>query len=280
MECYPHGATITNDGIFTQSEKKHEVVLVVKFNNSEALILKDPIELTYYKFGSDTIIATDGVFYNFYGYERPTHSQAFGGRKFTLTMHDGEVIECNGQWWSAMTQTARMLIDQPLIDGTANDLKRLQECYVFSGHSADKQKWQELRKTYTGPVYEYYDGEFIIYSLKKQHGKLIKLFRDYRGGLCAIDEHHDHYEIKTIHGKLYFRYRSHIKSDDWYNEIFTKGRKDFSIKEPRKPVEYHICKICKSTDATIPYGDGEYYCHLCDKVMTEEDNRQNYYYGI
>lgn len=44
----------------------HEVVLVVKMNGHDALILKHPVKKVFYKMDDKTIIATDGVFYTFY----------------------------------------------------------------------------------------------------------------------------------------------------------------------------------------------------------------------
>jgi hypothetical protein len=275
MECYSPGAVVVQND--TAPKPTHEVVMVVKFNQGEGLILKEPINLTYYKFGNDTIIATDGVFYNFYAYEVDRYAQAFAGRKFTLTMNDGEVVECSGQWWSARTHTARMLIDQPMTSGTANDLVSLQGCYVFIGHEADAVKWQELRNTYTGPVYEYRDGEFIIKSWLKRPGKLKGFLTDYNGKRCVVDEHKDIYDMQTINGKLYLKYSLAIGWHGLYKEY--PAKKDFSVKEPRVIKDYGLCHLCKKDTARVSYGDGTYICHLCEKELNEQDNRENYNYG-
>lgn len=275
MECISPGA-IDVQNTAQQTKPLHTVVMVVKFNQGEALILKEPIKLTYYKFGSDTIIATDGVFYNFYSRNWSNFGQAFAGRKFTLTMHDGEVVECTGQWWDARTEIARMLIDQPLISGTANDLASLQNCYVYIGHEADVEKWKELRATYTGPVYEHYDAEFIIKGWLKKHGKLKSFLTLSRGERCVVDEHNDIYFIKVIKGKLYFKYYTQIGSQGLYKEY--PGKKDFSIKEPRVLEDHGICCLCQKGIARVPYGDKQYICWICERDLQEEDYRENYYY--
>lgn len=259
----------------------HEILLIVKMNGGEAFILKEPIRLTYYKFEHDTIIGTDGIFYNFYMKDWAGWStDAFGGRKFTLTMHDGEQVVCEGRWWDAISPTAKMLLEgQTLVHASANGVQQLQNCYVYYGYTADKDKLAELRSTYCGPVLEYYEGQFVIKSWLKKHAKLKALIRDYNGEKAVIDEHNDVYQIKTINGKTYFKYWGEIGWHKLYLEYLTEGKKDFSIKGPRKKPEYHKCKMCGSDTATIPYGGGldDFYCHLCDKEMTAEDNRQNYY---
>lgn len=276
--CHIHKPDLNDQpGIY-----KHEIVLIVKMNNHEAFIFKKPIKLTYYKFEQNTIIGTDGVFYNFYMKDWAGWSKdAFGGSKFTLTMHDGEEVHCEGQWWDAISPIAKMLLEgQNFTHSAANSLERLQECYVYCGYTADVDKLKELRDTYKGPVVDYYDGEFIIKSWKKSHGKLKALMKGYNGELQLIDEHDDIYQYKIIHGQLYFKYIYKAAIDGSYSEYFTEGKKDFSIDEPRKKPEYHICVRCGSDDATLDFGyDGkhEYYCHRCSKQMEHEENIRNYY---
>lgn len=273
--CHIHNPELNDQ----PCKPKHEILLIVKMNNSEAFIMKEPISLTYYKF-DDTIIGTDGIFYNFYMKNWAGWSKdAFGGRKFTLTMHDGEEVHCEGQWWDAVSPTAKMLLEgQSFVHTAANALQKLQNCYVYYGYTADKDKLAELRSVYCGPVLEYYEGEFIIKSWLKKHGKLKALITDYQGEKAAIDEHNDVYTIKVINGKTYFKYSLEVGWHGLYSEYLTEGKKDFSIKGPRKQPEYHKCKMCGCDTATIPYGnDEDYYCHICDKEMTDEDNRQNYY---
>jgi hypothetical protein len=151
---------------------EHKVLAIVKFNQGEAFVLEQEPVMKYKKYGNDTIIGTDGVFYVFYGYERPSkYAQAFGGRKFSLTMEDGEVIECSGQWWDSLTDRAVKELginntDNRTIRATACSIDNLKRCYVFHGYTSLGTKITELINTYNGPVYEYYEYEKILLKQK------------------------------------------------------------------------------------------------------------------
>ncbi len=145
----------------------NEIVAVVKFNDREAFVLKEEPKLIYTKYGTDTIIGTDGVFYQLYGYETPRGSYtAFAGRKFDLEMDNGEIVKCYGQWWDATTKKAVEVLgineNNKLNYATACSIDNLKKCYVFHGYKGLSDKIEEFRKTYTGKVYEYYEYEKIL----------------------------------------------------------------------------------------------------------------------
>lgn len=260
----------------------NEVLMVVKMNGGEALVLKNKIEKTFYRMDDRTIIGTDGVFYTFYAKDYYSWSKdAFGGRKFTLIMNDGEVVECSGQWWDGMNETHKMLLsDLSLVHVASNDIKSLQNCYVYFGYSADKEKLAKIRSTYTGKVYEYYDGEFILKSMAKPHGKWKSRITSYNGERELIDENNDLFQYRIIQGKLYFRWLWNIEKDNssLYKEYLTHGKKDFQDKgakvKSKKPLQ--VCDECNKervlTDDNI--------CYQCEKSLDEQERRREYYSSL
>lgn len=146
----------------------NEIIAVVKFNDREALVLKEEPKLIYTKYGTDTIIGTDGVFYNFYGYEEPKGSwAAFAGRKFDLELDNGKVEKCYGQWWDSITKKAIEVLginetDNKVIYATACSVENLKKCYVFHGYKGLSKKIEEFRNTYTGKVYDYMEYEKLL----------------------------------------------------------------------------------------------------------------------
>ncbi len=147
---------------------KNEIIAVVKFNDREALVLKEEPKLIYTKYGNDTIIGTDGIFYNFYYREEPNGSwTAFAGRKFELELDNGETEKCYGQWWDGVTRRATEILgindtDNRVVYATACCVENLKKCYVFQGYKGLSKKIDELRKTYTGKVYDYWEYEKIL----------------------------------------------------------------------------------------------------------------------
>lgn len=146
---------------------KNKIIAVVKFNDSEAFVLEKDPELEFTKYGHDTIIGTDGMFYSTYGYESPSkYSKAFAGRKFDLPLKNGEVVKCEGQWWDKVTETAvkelGLTKENRMVYATANSIEKLKKCYVFVGYKTLSNKWDELRKQYTGKVYDYWEYEKLI----------------------------------------------------------------------------------------------------------------------
>ncbi|MFQ3543485.1 hypothetical protein Q7A53_05315 [Halobacillus rhizosphaerae] len=142
-----------------------ELLALVKFNGRVALVMKDKIKLTYSKF-DDVIIGKDqtGVFFDCLYYEKPIGKwKAFAGREFEIPLENGEVVKCNGQWWSGLNENARKIIGhQNLIPATANDMEDLKRCYVYNGFTALKEDYEKLISTYSGKIYEYYEYEKLI----------------------------------------------------------------------------------------------------------------------
>jgi len=140
---------------------KNKIIAVVKFNSGEAFVMKNPIKLEYTKYGSDTIIGTNGYILQCYGYSRE-YDKAFAGTEFDLKLVDGTTEHCNGQWWDSITKRAREEIDGNIISVTANNIERLKKCYVFNGYCGTEKEIEKLRSEYQGKVYEYYEYEKII----------------------------------------------------------------------------------------------------------------------
>jgi len=141
----------------------NKIIAMVKFNNGEAIVLENETELKYTKYGSDTIIGTDGCFITCYRYETPDENwKAFSGRKFDLPLTDGTIEHCYGQWWDAITETARKIINDKIIRVTACDIKSLKECYVFYGYYAKKTDIENLRSGYTGKIYDYWEYDKLL----------------------------------------------------------------------------------------------------------------------
>ena len=151
----------------------HKIIAIVNANgNSNWFVLKNKPVLKYNKYGSDTIIGTDGTFFQFYGYERPSERwKAFAGREFDLKLEDGTVEHCYGQWWDKMTQTAINEFnindkENKLVHIAIGTIDSLKKCYVFYGYSALKKKIDKLVKRYKGKVYEYWEYKKILKERK------------------------------------------------------------------------------------------------------------------
>ena len=120
----------------------NKIIAVVKFNSHEAFVMENPIKLEYTKYGSDTIIGTNGCIIQCYGYQNDRYSKAFAGRKFDLQLTDGTIEHCYGQWWDNITKKAREVIQGNIIHVTANSIDRLKNCYVFNGYCGIEEKNQ------------------------------------------------------------------------------------------------------------------------------------------
>lgn len=151
-----------------------EIIAVVKFNKREAFVFDEIPDIVYTKYGNDTIIGKSGPLYTCYGYAKPSAGfQAFGGRKFDIILSDGTIEHCSGQWWDGITEVAKKELnidgdERTLISVTSNDIKSLINCYVYYGFYAIESEILEMRKKYTGKVYEYYEFENeVINPIKK-----------------------------------------------------------------------------------------------------------------
>lgn len=133
--------------------EEFKVVAVVKFNDSEALVLNRPIEFVYEEVGRD-FVGTDGPFRDFLGYGRDGSMKAFAGRELTLTMKDGSIRKIKDNWWATWKKGYS--------DITVKDLAGLQRCYVFNSAHITPEDYASLRGQYTGPIYPYWEYEKII----------------------------------------------------------------------------------------------------------------------
>lgn len=141
-----------------------KILTSVRFNNTKAYVLDKSPDYIYYKLGNDIIYGTDGLFYICYKYERPSNSfKAFGGREFKITLNTGEVINCNGQWWSGGEVKLEKELGLKLTHITYNTTEELKKCYVYYGACVDYNKLKDLLEE-TGELYyhDYYDYEKII----------------------------------------------------------------------------------------------------------------------
>jgi hypothetical protein len=144
-----------------------DLIALVKFNQGKAFVLKDKLELKYNK-QDGLIIGLDDscTFLDLYYYEAPSQGfKAFGGREFDITLENGEVIHCNGQWWSGGSEKASKLLGEEVISCTANDAESLKRCYVYHGYYAIKEQLEELARSYEGKFYEYYEFEKELKSI-------------------------------------------------------------------------------------------------------------------
>ncbi|WP_145153044.1 hypothetical protein [Paenibacillus xylanexedens] len=145
----------------------YQVEAIVKFNQGIAFVLDNPVKYTYYKHGN-LIIGLDDTctFVRCYYYDRPTPGfEAFGGHKFDITLDDGEVIHCHGQWWDGGYDRAAELLGEKLIHASYNTAEDLRNCYVFFGSKAVENSLDQLRKTYHGDVQGYWTYEANLKGL-------------------------------------------------------------------------------------------------------------------
>jgi hypothetical protein len=159
-----------------------KVIAIVKFNSGIALVLDKRPELVYRKQGG-SILGSNGTFIQtLYLDKCGPRWMAFAGRKFDLTMEDGEIVHCYGQYWDGVTNVHRNMVDGEIINVTACDIDSLKECYVFIGYRGIKHKVEELIADYKGIVYEYWDYEMLITKNKyrRTKKKIIPVLRKLR----------------------------------------------------------------------------------------------------
>ncbi len=146
----------------------NKIIAVVKFNDHEAFVMQNKINLTYSKINSYTIVGINnsGLVDCFY-LEHPTSKRliAFAGREFDIKLDDGSVEHCHGQWWSGINSEAKEFLRDKIINVTANDVDDLKRCYVYTGYHGIENKIKLLRAAYHGPVYGYYEYEKILKSV-------------------------------------------------------------------------------------------------------------------
>lgn len=136
---------------------------LVKSGESKFLVFDEMPDKISTKYGDDTIIGRIGdIFYDFLA-KRNGKREAFGGIKFDVVLDNGEVEECEGQWWDAVTDRAREELKKEgnpfskmMLIGVSS-VDRLLDCYVYYGLWASKSKIEEMIANYKGRIYEYYE---------------------------------------------------------------------------------------------------------------------------
>lgn len=142
------------------------VVAVVEMNGREALVLNRRISFVYEKVGND-YIGSDGPFRDALIYEcGGGRLVAFAGRELSLCMTDGSIQKVKDHWWSSMLKGYSSV--------AYGDVESLEKCYVFFGGACiEADDLADLRSTYTGCVYPYWDYEKIV-TYKKMRSDLCK----------------------------------------------------------------------------------------------------------
>jgi hypothetical protein len=128
------------------------VEAVVSMNGGEGLVLNRGLKFLYEYEGQD-LIGNDGPFWDVLRYERPVgRSKAFGGREFDIPLRNGGVVRASGQYWQAHISGHRGV--------PYGTIEQLRKCYVFMGGACvAPDAYAELRATYTGEVFGYWDYE-------------------------------------------------------------------------------------------------------------------------
>lgn len=135
--------------------------------NDRLLVFDKGIEITYKKLDEKTIIGENielGV-YICYEFSQATNGyKAFGGSEFDIKLDTGEVVHCDGNWWSVLSKTARNYINADIVEFSYNTIDNLVDTYVFYGGAFIlKENMEKLLKTYDGKNYKYreYEDEVI-----------------------------------------------------------------------------------------------------------------------
>lgn len=141
----------------TEQVEDFKVVAVVKFNDSEALVLNRSIRFLYEIDPKDgkSFIGSDGPFRYFLGYGGSSgYMKAFAGRTLHLTMADGSVKDVKDDWWSTYREGYAGI--------TVGNVEALIRCYVYNSAHITPEDYTALRSAYTGTVFEYWDYEKVI----------------------------------------------------------------------------------------------------------------------
>lgn len=143
-----------------------KIIAIVKSGGTSFFVLNRRVQYSYTKIDRETIIGEDeGVlcFYKRDDMALPFGMRAFAGRKFTLPLTDGTSEQCSGQWWDAMSTSARELFPlDSLCSFPHATIDELRKCYVFCGGACEKQWLEKLVAEYKGAVYEYWEYENMI----------------------------------------------------------------------------------------------------------------------
>lgn len=146
-------------------DRMPKIIAVVRFNNHEAYVFNTTKHFRYRRHGKNLIVGRDRIFYNFFSYAEPSDGfAAFAGREFTLNLEGGEVVLCNGQWWSTCAESINGI---NLDICTVGWLNELLECYVYYGCCIESAALATLRADYRGKVYDCHEYGKILEDRKK-----------------------------------------------------------------------------------------------------------------
>jgi hypothetical protein len=164
---------MTNDTTSSTPSKEDipiKIIAVVKFNDGEAFVLDHAPELKY-NMVARSIVGKALPFCRCYFYEAPGYkSYAFAGAKFDITLEDGTVVHCFGQYWDGWTKAALQDIGGSVERVTISTNDELKKCYVYYGMYGIPAGIKELRTAYKGPVFDYWDYEKILHGKMSLHG--------------------------------------------------------------------------------------------------------------
>lgn len=104
-----------------------------------------------YEKKDNLLIAEDSGFYSTLVYEAGSRD-AFAGRKFSIHLKSGEVLEASGSYWSAGQQH----IPEPWIAVGIGTLEGLKECYVYTSGYVSQYKLNKWLESNT-PSDSYWD---------------------------------------------------------------------------------------------------------------------------
>lgn len=166
------------------------IIAAVNFNQGRAFVFDELPEFVFTKYKT-CIIGRAGPFYEIYTYEAPTkYSKAFAGRKFTLTMHDGEEVHCEGQWWSGINAEVRTIIDIKSIGGvTSNSKLNAALFHQLKPTTMGNQTmtYQERKELEIGE-FPYVDVDTLSEKCIDRQAEAIRLFHRYcKENVCIPD---------------------------------------------------------------------------------------------
>jgi len=179
----------------------YKILAKVKFNSGIAVVLNKRPLLKFYRTNhrniqscgekGNLIYGTDGLFYDCYFYKRPgRNAMAFGGRKFTINLENGESVDCHGQWWDGAHEEICELLKIELTLVTFRAIEDLKKCYVFAGCTAEVSGWNKLLNSVDMPIHEYreYEKKLIYEMHTDERAKLMgKMYQcDSNGNLVEI----------------------------------------------------------------------------------------------
>lgn len=153
----------------------------------EGLVLNRPLSFVYARDGHGGFVGSDGPFRDVLGYQHGSgRFRAFAGREFTINLDDGNTYVCKDHWWNGHITG--------FVSATYGTVDKLRKCYVFTGGACiHPAELAQLRATYTGCVYPYWDYEKVICydgMRKELYGKIFKQERKIAALLSEVKRKH------------------------------------------------------------------------------------------